>query len=107
MTSRMVRKAGNAKLLDEMSYGDLMEDLSSAWRQTNSSDVPSSDDKKWVHTLPSVMLLLEKLGLSKPIIKESRKVGRPKKEKLEQEKPKRPRGRPKKISESQAKKDLL
>jgi len=107
MTSRMVRKAGNAKLLDEMSYGDLMEDLSSAWRQTNSSDVPSSDDKKWVHTLPFVMLLLEKLGLSKPIIKESRKVGRPKKEKPEQEKPKRPRGRPKKISESQAKKDLL
>jgi hypothetical protein len=103
MTSRMVRKAGNAKLLDVMTYGDLMDDLSSAWRQSGSTDKPRSADKKWVHTLPSVLVLLEKLGLSEPLIKESRKVGRPKKAKTEPEKPKRPRGRPRKNPEPQAK----
>jgi hypothetical protein len=102
MTSRMVRKAGNAKLLDVMTYGDLMDDLSSAWRQSGSTDKPRSADKKWVHTLPSVLVLLEKLGLSEPLIKESRKVGRPKKAKTEPEKPKRPRGRPRKNPEPQA-----
>ncbi len=29
ITSRMVKKASQAKLLDKMSYGELMEDLSS------------------------------------------------------------------------------
>jgi hypothetical protein len=100
MTSRMVRKAGNAKLLDVMTYGDLIEDLSSAWRQASSTGLPRSDDKKWIHTLPSVLILLEKLGLSESLIKESKKVGRPKKEKTEPEKPKRPRGRPRKNPEA-------
>ncbi|MGB4405842.1 MAG: transposase [Sphaerochaeta sp.] len=44
---------------------------------------PSSDDRKWVHTLPSVLASLEKLGLSEPLVKEPKKVGRPKKEKVE------------------------
>jgi transposase len=107
MTSRMVRKAGDAKLLDVMTYGDLMEDLSSAWRQSDSTENPRSGDKKWVHTLPSVLVLLEKLGLSEPLIKESRKVGRPKKAKAGPEKTKRPRGRPRKNPEPQAKIDEL
>ena len=107
MTSRMVRKAGDAKLLDVMTYGDLMDDLSSAWRQSDSTDKPRSADKKWVHTLPSVLVLLEKLGLSEPLIKESKKVGRPKKEKTEPEKPKKPRGRPRKNPEPQAKIESL
>lgn len=105
MTSRMVRKASNAKLLDVMTYGDLMEDLSSAWRQSDSTALPSSYDKKWVHTLPYVLELLEKLGLSEPLVKESRKVGRPRKVKAEQDKPKRPRGRPKKNTVPQVKTD--
>jgi hypothetical protein len=99
MTSRMVRKASNVKLLDVMTYGDLMEDLSSAWRKSNSMESPRSCDKKWVHTLPSVLLLLEKLGLSEPLIKEPKKRGRPKKVRTTPEKPKRPRGRPKKNKE--------
>ncbi|NBK24567.1 MAG: transposase [Spirochaetia bacterium] len=105
MTARMVRKAGDAKLLDVMTYGDLMDDLSSAWRQSDSTGTPRSGDKKWVHTLPSVLVLLEKLGLSEPLVKESKKVGRPKKEKAEPEKPKRPRGRPRKNPEPQGKID--
>jgi hypothetical protein len=40
--------------------------------------------------------LLEKLGLSEPLIKEPKKVGRPRKQKIGPEKPKRPRGRPRK-----------
>lgn len=96
MTSKMVRKAGDARLLDNMTYGDLREDLASAWRQASSTGLPRSDDKQWIHTLPSVLVLLEKLGLSEPLIKESKKVGRPKKVKSEPEKPKRPRGRPRK-----------
>ncbi len=96
MSSRIVRKAGDARLLDNMTYGELREDLASAWRQASSTGLPRSDDKQWIHTLPSVLVCLEKLGLSEPLIKESRKVGRPKKVKAEPEKPKRPRGRPRK-----------
>ena len=102
ITSRMVRKAVDAKLLDVMTYGDLMEDLSSAWRQASSMGMPKSDVRKWVHTLPSVLASLEKLGLSEPLVKEPKKVGRPKKEKAETEKPKRPRGRPRKNPDPQA-----
>ena len=103
MTSRMVRRAGKSKLLDVMTYGDLMDDLSSAWRLSDTTEKPRSGDKKWVHTLPSVLVLLEKLGLSEPLIKESKKVGRTKKEKTGPEQPKRPRGRPWKNPEPQAK----
>lgn len=73
-----------------------MEDLSSAWVQASSMGMPRSDDKKWIHTLHSVLVLLEILGLSEPLKKEPKKVGRPKKEKPEPENPKRLRGRPKK-----------
>ena len=79
-----------------MSYGDLMEDLSSAWRMTDASDNPETGDKYWVHTLKTVFDELEALGLSKPIPQpETKKRGRPRKHPIE-EKPKRPRGRPRK-----------
>jgi hypothetical protein len=103
----MVRKAGNVKLLDEMTYGNLMEDLSSAWRQSDSTGLPRSEDKKWVNTLPSVLELLEKLGLSELLTKEPKKVGRPKKEKVETEKPKRPRGKPRKNPSPKGKTEKL
>ncbi|MDY0288253.1 MAG: hypothetical protein RBR15_05475 [Sphaerochaeta sp.] len=96
MTYRMVRKAGDADLLDGLTYGDLMEDLSSAWRKAGSTGFPRSGDKQWVHTLPAVLVLLERLGLSEPLIQESKPVGRPKKEEAEPDKPKRPRGRSRK-----------
>lgn len=102
MTSRMVRKASDAKLLDKMTYGDLMEDLSSAWRQSDATERPKSTDRKWVHTLPSVFELLENLGLSEPLVKTPKKKGRPKSAVVNPEKPKRPRGRPRKNAEAQA-----
>ena len=95
-TCRMTRKAREVGLLNNMSYGDLLEDLSSAWRKADAPVDPSTDDGYWVHTLKTVFEELELLGLSKPVPQpEPKKRGRPKKE-ITHEKPKRPRGRPRK-----------
>ena len=73
-----------------------MDDLNSAWRKVNAPEEPASDDHGWVHTNIGVFGELEALGLSKPIPKpEPQKPGRKKKESSEN-KPKRPRGRPRK-----------
>ena len=82
ITCRLVKKAEKAGLLNKMSYRDLMEDLSTAWRKVDAPmNEPETGDKYWVHTLRPVFDELEALGLSKPIQKPE---------------PKRPRGRPKK-----------
>jgi hypothetical protein len=79
-----------------MSYGELMDDLSSAWRVKDAPKPPSSADGYWVHALNYVFEELEALGLSLPAQKPTtKKRGRPKKEPSEQ-KPKLPRGRPRK-----------
>lgn len=96
LTSRMLRKARQAGLLEKMSYGQLLEDLSSAWRMVEGPEEASTDDKYWVHTLNYVFEELEALGLSKPTVKPApKKRGRPRKDPAEI-KPKRPRGRPRK-----------
>lgn len=95
-TCRIIRKATKAGLLNSMSYGDLMDDLSSAWRRVDAPSNPKTGDDGWVHTLNTVFEELEVLGLSEPLPKpEPKKRGRKKKEPAEQ-KPKRPRGRPRK-----------
>ena len=95
---RIIRKAGKAGLLDNMSYAELMDDLSSAWRRIDSPAEPATDDGCWVHTLKTVFAELEALGLSKPVPKpEPKKRGRkPKPKDSATMKPKRPRGRPRK-----------
>lgn len=96
LTCRLIKKAREAGLLDKMSYGDLMDDLNSAWRMVDAPDIPETGDKYWVHTLKTVFEELEALGLSKPIPQpEPKKRGRPLKHPID-EKPKRPRGRPRK-----------
>lgn len=96
-TCRIIRKARSAGLLVDMSYGDLMDDLSSAWRMVDAPKPPKSDDGYWVHTLNIVFEELEALGLSLPVPKPAPiKRGRPRKN-PEFIKPKRPRGRPRKI----------
>lgn len=96
LTSRMTKKADEAGLLNTMSYGELMEDLSSAWRNVKGEiTCPKDNDKYWIHTLPSVMEELVKLDLA-TCTKEKRKPGRPRKEKPVSDAPKRPRGRPRK-----------
>jgi len=78
LTCRLIKKAREAGLLDEMSYGDLMDDLNSAWRMVDAPDAPETGDKYWVHTLKTVFEELEALGLSKPIPQpEPKKRGRP------------------------------
>lgn len=95
-TCRILRKARTVGLLKEMSYGDLMDDLSSAWRMSDAPDSPKSDDGYWVHTLKTVFEELEALELSTPVFKPApKKRGRPRKTQ-EPDKPKRPRGRPRK-----------
>ncbi len=96
LTCRLLKKARDTGILNDLSYGDLMEDLGSAWRRTDAPEEAASDDGYWVHTLNTVFEELEALGLSKPAPKlEPKKPGRPKKT-PEDDKPKRPRGRPKK-----------
>lgn len=97
-TCRIIRKAEQAGLLKDMSYGDLMDDLSSAWRRTDAPANPATDDGYWVHTLKTVFEELEALGLSTPVAKPApKKRGRKPKPKDQVEiKPKRPRGRPRK-----------
>jgi len=97
ITCRIIRKATKADLLKQMSYGELMDDLSGAWRKVDAPDCPKSDDGFWVHTLQTVFTELEALGLSEPTPKpEPMKPGRKPKEKTESN-PKRPRGRPRKV----------
>ena len=97
-TCRILRKARATGLLSGMSYGELMDDLSSAWRLKNASEPPSSDDGQWVHTLINVFEELEALGLCVPVSKPApKKKGRPKKV-VSEHRPKRPRGRPRKNS---------
>lgn len=85
-----------------MSYGDLMDDLSSAWRRVDAPAEPSTDDGYWVHTLKTVFEELETLGLSKPVPKsEPKKRGRKPKPKNQTD-PKRPRGRPRKDANQSA-----
>ena len=96
LTCRMLRKARETGLLEKVSYGELLDDLSSAWRMVGSPEEPATDDGFWVHTLSYVFDELEALGLSKPIPKPApKKRGRPRKNPVE-DKPKRPRGRPRK-----------
>lgn len=97
-TCRILRKVEQAGLLDQMSYGDLMDDLSSAWRKVDAPSDPATDDGYWVHTLKTVFEELEALGLSAPVPKpEPKKRGRkPKPKDQIENKPKRPRGRPRK-----------
>lgn len=105
ITCRIINKAQKAGVLKEMSYSEMMDDLSSSWRRTDAPlNVPAaSDDEYWVHTLNNVLETMEKLELSAPVPKpEPKKRGRkPKIKDPADIKPKRPRGRPRKKSVTQ------
>ena len=92
----MLRKARESELLEKVSYGKLLDNLSSAWHVVDSPEAPATDDGFWIHTLSYVFDELEALNLSKPISKPApKKRGRPRKNPVE-DKPKRPRGQPRK-----------
>ena len=99
ITCRLIKKAREAGVLKEMTYADLMDDLSSSWRMIEAPGNPETGDKYWVHTLQNVYEELEALGLSRPIPKpEPKKRGRPRKKTVDDGKPKRRPGRPRKNS---------
>ena len=98
ITSRMVKAEKEAGLLDELSYGSILEDLNEAWREVNEqhNDV-HIEDQYWVHTTLETKSILAKLGLAlAPAPEPPKKRGRKKKVMAEQvpATPKRPRGRP-------------
>ena len=97
MTCRMLKKATDAKLLEDRTWGNLLEDLSEVWRDTDALDNPKTDDEHWHYVTQYEFEEMEALGLSEPIPKpEPKKRGRPAKKKEEPTGPKRPRGRPRK-----------
>src|SRR5574344_7349 len=64
ISKRVVKKAQASGLLNEMTYKELFDDLSSAWRRTDASIFkPKRDDGNWVHTNIRVFDMMEKLGL--------------------------------------------
>jgi len=79
ITCRIITKATDAGLFEEMTYEDLVDDLNSAWRiiDVPEGTEPKTNDGYWVHTIPKVAEIMEKLGLSKPQDKpEPKKRGR-------------------------------
>lgn len=101
-TCRIIEKMRASGLLNEMSYGDIMDDLNSAWRKIGTATDPREDDDAWVHTIPKVHKQLIALGLSKaaaiPVCSTPNKMaGKVKKQRPSPEEfvgPRRPRGRP-------------
>ena len=76
-TTRVLRKARGAGLLEKMSYGDLMDDLKQCWRKVDAPEEPANDDGCWVHTFEAGFDAMAALGLSKPVPKpEPKKRGR-------------------------------
>ena len=76
-TTRVLRKARDAGLLEKMSYGDLMDDLKQCWRKVDAPEEPANDDGCWIHTFEAGFDAMAALGLSKPVPKpEPKKRGR-------------------------------
>ncbi len=76
-TTRVLRKARDAGLLENMSFGEMMDDLRQCWRKVDSPEEPANDDGYWVHPFESGFEVMAALGLSKPVPKpEPKKRGR-------------------------------
>lgn len=117
ITCRLMNLFKETKLLEEMSFGDIMDDLSGVWRSVDAPEgLPDRDDKYWIHPFEYAMDTMVRLKLCSGEVKgkkpkkkeqnedsvketeqeEKRPRGRPRKNPQEPEKPKRPRGRPRK-----------
>ncbi len=115
ITSRIIKKGQSTGVFENLTYEELMDDLSSAWRKISDEEAVKADDDLWIHTNKKVLDLLVELGLAEPskeeLISAPKKRGRPPKkdtDKINHIKrpcgrprikpmlvgPKRPRGRP-------------
>ena len=88
--SRILQRCEQLGLLDDCTYANLMHDLRTCWRKVDATDEVLSGDDSWVHTYKRGFQILETLGLSRNP-EEKRPSGI---ETVEDEKPKRPHGRP-------------
>lgn len=80
LSCRIVAKMEESGLLDTMTYGEIMDDLSTVWRKTDAPLNPMSNDEYWVHAFKYCMEEMEALHLSQPAESpHPRKRGRPKK----------------------------
>jgi len=96
ITSRMISKLRDVKLLEKHSFGEIRDDLNSVRRKVKSDSNPKRYDSGWECPLEYAMDEMELLGLCEGIPKdEPKKKGRPRKYPVE-EKVKKPRGRPRK-----------
>lgn len=102
ITCRIIKKMESIPSLHKISFGDLMEDLSTAWRKTGGTEKPVSNDNQWVHTLAFVFDELEALGLSEKATKPEEIEKNCSCKKSQKTEPRRPRGRPRKAECSQA-----
>lgn len=84
LTTRIIDAFRKSGLLKKHSYGEIMEDLTNAWRKReDGKEKPSMLDGKWVNILPSTLEEMKILGLLKEEKEAKKKRGRPKKKKLE------------------------
>lgn len=80
LTTRMIKKADKAGLLEDMSFKDLLEDLGTAWRKVRENDTPKADDRYWVHPFSYALDELTALNLIEGIPEPPKKKrGRPRK----------------------------
>lgn len=80
ITTRIIELFRRKGILQKNSYGEVMEDLTSAWRKReDSKELPSIKDDRWINTLPSVLETMQVLNLLKEKPKEKGKRGRKKK----------------------------
>lgn len=94
ISCRILAKAVSLNLLDDESFGNLIEDLNEVWRKADAPEKAEIHDEYFEHALRKDLETLLKLGLIEDnTIKRPR--GRPRTKPIEN-KPKRPRGRPKK-----------
>ncbi|MDY5871780.1 MAG: transposase [Candidatus Methanomethylophilaceae archaeon] len=121
ITCRLMNLFRDRELLKEMSFGDIMDDLSVVWRSTDAPDsLPDREDRYWEHPFEYALDTMVRLELctggvkvrkpkaktkdlepagtstSAPADQPKRPRGRPRKNPMEPEQSKRPRGRPRK-----------
>ena len=107
LTCRMVLKAKKSGVLNKTTYGGMLKDLSQIWRAKDCPACPSPQisDENWFSPIKKNNEILLSLGLAtgEEAVKTPAKRGRPQKqsstENDQADKPKRPRGRPRKNPE--------
>ena len=65
ITGRVIRAFEKNGLLKKDTYGEVIDDLNSAWRVVtdDEDEIPKRDDSNWIHVNVRVMDMMEKLGL--------------------------------------------